>query len=151
MLLFNKTNFYIFVGSVKKSSFVIIWLFWQGRKIRGRCIRQKICDETKILSGIWIADHGRDNRIQEIADFNCINNLKRWFIDLNCIEIIYNLDKIYPYGVFFVRPYMRLCTMVKLCINRKYNHNTINSIKPINTRQNRHFTTYKNSKILRNT
>ena len=87
----------------------------------------------------------------EMADFNCINNLKRWFIDLNCIEIIYNLDKIYPYGVFSVRLYMRLCKMVKFCINRQYDHNTINSIKPINTRENQHSTTYKNSKILRNT
>ena len=26
---------------------------------------------------------------------------------------------------------MRLCTMVKFCINRKYDHNTINSIKSI--------------------
>ena len=141
-----------FCGMCKKVNFCYFLTFLTGAKNTGRYIRQKFfCDETKILSGIWIADHGRDNRRQEIADFNCINNLKRWFIDLNCIEIIYNLDKIYPYGVFSVRLYMRLCTMVKFCINRKYDHNTINGIKPINTRENQHFTTYKNSKILRNT
>ena len=139
-----------FCGKCKKSSFVIIWLFWQGQNT-GSTSDKNFCDETKILLDIWTADHGRDKRSCKMQIFNCIDNLKRWFIDLNCIEIIYNLDKIYPYGVFFVRPYMRLCTMVKFCINRKYDHNTINSIKPINTRQNRHSTTYKNSKILRNT
>ena len=70
-------------------------------KKHGAVYQTKIfCDETKILSGIWTADHGRDNRRHEIADFNCIDNSKRCFIDLNCIEIIYNLDKIYPIGVF---------------------------------------------------
>ena len=150
MLLLNKTNFYIFVGSVKSQVLLLFDIFNRG-KTRGSTSDKNFCDKTKILSGIWTGDHGRDNRSCKMQIFNCIDNLKRCFIDLNCIEIIYNLDKIYPYGVFSVRPYMRLCTMVKFCINRKYDHNTINGIKPINTRENQHSTTYKNSKILRNT
>ena len=35
LLLLIKTNFCIFEGSVKKSSFVIIWLFYRGTKTRG--------------------------------------------------------------------------------------------------------------------
>ena len=131
---------------------MLLFDFFDRGKKHGAAHHTKIfAIKLKFYWIFWTGDHGRDNRSCKMQIFNCIDNLKRCFIDLNCTEIIYNLDKIYPYGVFFVRPYMRLCTMVKFCINRKYNHNTINSIKPINTRQNRHSTTYKNSKILRNT
>ena len=48
------------MGSVKKSSFVITWLFSDGKKAWGGVSDKIFCDETKILSGIWTADHGRD-------------------------------------------------------------------------------------------
>ena len=48
------------VGSVKKSSFVIIWLFSDGQKSWGVTPDKNFCDETKILFDIWTADHGRE-------------------------------------------------------------------------------------------
>ena len=56
--------------------------------------------KLKFYRVFWISDHGRDNQSCKMQILNCIDNLERCFIDLNCIEIIYNLDKIYPIGVF---------------------------------------------------
>ena len=64
------------MGSVKSQVLLLFDIFNRG-KTRGSTSEKNFCDKTKILSGIWIADHGRDNRRHEIADFNCINNLKR--------------------------------------------------------------------------
>ena len=141
-----------FCGKCKKSQVLLLFDFFAPVKKHGGGVGYKVnVMKLKFYWVFWIWSWTGCNRSCKMQILNCIYNLKRWFIDLNCIEIIYNLDKIYPYGVFFVRPYMRLCTMVKFCINRKYYHNTINGIKSINTRENQHSTTYKNSKILRNT
>ena len=48
------------MGKCKKVKFCYLLTFLLRSKNTGHYIRQKICDETKILSGIWIADHGRD-------------------------------------------------------------------------------------------
>ena len=64
------------MGSVK-SQVLLLFDFFNRSKTRGGVSDKNFCDETKILSGFWTADHGRDNRRQEIADFNCIDNLKR--------------------------------------------------------------------------
>ena len=49
------------MGSVK-SQFLLFLDFFTGAKTRGGTSDKNFCDETKILSGIWTADHGRDNR-----------------------------------------------------------------------------------------
>ena len=67
-----------FCGKCKKVKFCYYLTFLTGAKHWGGIPDKKFYNETKILSGIWIADHGRDNRRHEIADFNCIDNLERW-------------------------------------------------------------------------
>ena len=42
-------------------------------KTRGGISDKNFCNETKILSGIWIADHGT-------GDYNCIDNYKYYYI-----------------------------------------------------------------------
>ena len=50
------------MGSVKSQVLLLFDFFDRGKK-HGAVHKTKIfCDETKILSGIWISDHGRDNR-----------------------------------------------------------------------------------------
>lgn len=67
------------MGSVKKSSFVIIWHFCGLVKTWGGISDKNFCDETKILSGLWIGSRdGITGDWPEIADFNCIDNLERW-------------------------------------------------------------------------
>ena len=59
------------MGSVKKVKFCYYLTFLTGAKHGGGTPDKNFCDETKILSGIWIADHGRDNRQIE-RRLNCI-------------------------------------------------------------------------------
>ena len=78
MLLLNKTNFCTFWGSVK-SQVLLLFDFFDRGKTRGGTPDKNFCDETKILSGIWIGSRdGITGDRPEMADFNCINNLKRW-------------------------------------------------------------------------
>ena len=48
------------MGSVKKVKFCYYLTFLTGAKTWGGTQDKNFCNETKILSGIWISDHGRD-------------------------------------------------------------------------------------------
>lgn len=47
------------MGSVK-SQVLLLFDFFSGQKYGGGISDKNFCDETKILSGIWTADHGRE-------------------------------------------------------------------------------------------
>ena len=49
------------MGSVKSQVLLLFDIFNRGEKHGGGISDKNFCDETKILLGIWIADHGRDN------------------------------------------------------------------------------------------
>lgn len=59
------------MGSVKKSSFVIIWLFWQGQK-HGAVQDIKV----SMMKLKFYCDSGCRSRT---GDFNCIDNYKYYY------------------------------------------------------------------------
>ena len=64
------------MGSVKSQVLLLFDIFNRGKTRGGAGYKVNVM-KLKFYLVFWISDHGRDNRIQEIADFNCINNLKR--------------------------------------------------------------------------
>lgn len=66
------------MGSVKSQVLLFLDIFDRGKNTGG-IPDKKFCDETKILSGLWIGSRdGITGDWPEIADFNCIDNLERW-------------------------------------------------------------------------
>ena len=62
---------------VKKVKFCYYLTFLTGAKTRGGVGYKVNVMKLKFYRVSWISDHGWDNRRHEMADFNCINNLKR--------------------------------------------------------------------------
>ena len=64
------------MGSVKSQVLLLFDIFDRG-KTRGGVGYKVNVMKLKFYRVSWISDHGWDNRRHEMADFNCINNLKR--------------------------------------------------------------------------